>query len=162
MIGFSGPVTITTAHARLLYFKHEDPKTLWSQWPKYLKKCDQIIEEHPRIDYAHSQMCLYFFGPEAKECWAGREIIGHMAKAPEGGGLFDSFSGLAFEWEMNPQDIAKLRDEDLLLQAEKLKGLAGGSLASTWRVVIQPMEANEGESGPLKLGRVTFQFYKMG
>jgi hypothetical protein len=124
---------------------------------------DEIVEGHPRLTFAHNDLYLYFFGPEAKEAWVGREIVGHLAKAPENFNLFDSFQGEGFEWHGELKDLYQLSGEELVGQGEKLKSLAGEALAKTWRVRINPLEmGNLKENHGTEPFKITFQFHKMG
>lgn len=160
MISFSGPNDINFPHGRLLYTKAKGKKEAWSSLANFQQGLDRIVEEHPRLSYAHQDLFIYFFGPEAQEVWVGREIVGHMAKPPQGFFLFDSFKGEGFEWVGNLKDFSNLTGEEVYSQGERLKSLAGKALAKTWRVKIGPMEMSKNEgSEPFK---IAFQFYKMG
>lgn len=162
MIRFTGPETITFPHARLLYQKVLAPENAWKSVMEVSSKIDKIIEEHPRLSFAHDRYHLYFFGPDANEAWVGREIIGHLSRNPEGLFLFDSYQGPGFQWETDLENLKKISGSELISQGERLKSLAGEALAKTWRVEIQGMESFErNDSAASSLGKVAFQFYKI-
>jgi hypothetical protein len=156
-----GPFKQTLPHARLFYARHFSPESLWSEWPSLLKSLDETIGSHPRLSLANSGLYLYFFGEEAKEAWVGREIIGHISKAPEGMGVFDSFKTEAFCWKVPNESSLNMTGEDLLKTAYKLRALAGEALADTWRVALTPAEPWTPLGDVHKeMADVTFQFYK--
>lgn len=162
MIGpFQGPEVQSVPHARLLYARHFQPESLWNDWPTLLKSLDDVISEHPRLELANSGLYLYFFGSEAKEAWLGREIVGHLSKAPEGFGTFDSFKTEVFSWSLPKEQMVKIKGPEVLESAEKLRALAGSELASTWRAALSPLEPWTQEGDVHKdLPAATFQFYK--
>ena len=162
MIGpIEGPTLQTVPHARLLYSRHFEPTTLWSEWAAHLNGLDALISEHPRLELANSGLYLYFFGPEAKESWVGREIVGHLNKAPEGFGVFDSYKSEVFNWVVPQEKSLDLKASELLKTAQNLRDLAGESLADTWRVALESVEPwTKSGQGAKEIPQVTFQFYK--
>lgn|GEM_PF-2305349 len=162
MIGpLIGPLNEMAPHARLLYQRHYSPEDVWSSWTGIVKIIDQIVIEQPRLELANSGLYFYFFGKESVEAWVGREIIGHMAAPPEGLGLFDSFKGEIFSWEVPESVVHKMTGPLLLETALSLRALAGTALADTWRVMLQPLEPFD-DFGHIQkeMPKVTFQFYK--
>lgn len=156
-----GPETLKVPHARLLYTRHFEPEKLWQDWPAHVKNLDRVIEEHPRLNLANTGLYLYFFGPEAKEAWVGREIVGHLARSPEGFATFDSFQSDAFCWQAKAEQLIAVSGQDLLKSAYSLRELAGEALADTWRVALSPLEPWTQDGNIHKdLPSVTFQFYK--
>lgn len=167
MIGpFSEPTTSVAPHARLLFADHLKANEVWSKWPEALQIIDRYIENHPRLGLANDGLYLYFFGSEGRAqgdqvAWVGREITGHVSRPDQGLKTFDSFRGEVFNWDLPCDQLPKLDGEGLLRAAGQLKGLAGGALADTWRVILHPLEPWKRDSGNNKdLPQVTFQFYK--
>jgi hypothetical protein len=168
MIGpFSEPVPAIAPHARLLYADHLKATELWSKWPEALQIIDRYIDNHPRLNLANDGLYLYFFSGQDQEkaddqvAWVGREITGHVSRADQGLKTFDSFKSEVFNWELPSDQFGKLDGSGLLRVAGQLRGLAGGALADTWRVILHPMEPWRRDPEINKdLPRVTFQFYK--
>lgn len=168
MIGpFSEPTIGIAPHARLLFADHLNALDVWSKWPEASQIIDRYIENHPRLALANDGLYLYFFsnqeggGSSNQVAWVGREITGHVSRPDQGLKTFDSFKGEVFNWDLPSDQLGKLDGDGLLRAAGQLKGLAGSSLADTWRVIIHPMEPWKRDSGINKdLPQVTFQFYK--
>lgn len=166
MIGpFSEPVAAIAPHGRLLFADHLKANEVWSQWPHALQIIDRYIENHPRLALANDGLYLYFFSAGDKNqdqvAWVGREITGHVARPDQGLKTFDSFKGEVFNWELPLDQFEKVDGSGVLRIAEQLRGLAGGALAETWRVILHPMEPWRRDLGINKdLPQVTFQFYK--
>ena len=126
-----------------------------------LKSLDETISSHPRLSLANSGLYLYFFGPTAKEAWLGREIIGHLSKAPEGMDIFDSFKSEAFCWSIPQGELENISGREIINSAQSLRGLAGEALADTWRIAIEPVEPwTAAGSVHKEMPEATFQFYK--
>ncbi len=159
MIGpFEGPQLKIVPHARLFYQISDEPSGLWSGWPKYLEEIDSFVEEHPRLHFAHNSFFLYFFGPEAKEAWVGREVIGHTSQLPKDINSFDSFKGEVFEWNLSGDHAFKLLDEQVFEAERQLRTLAGEALAPTWRLKLDIEKGLNGATNPTN---ASFQFYKL-
>jgi len=163
MIGpFIGPTRITCPNARLLYQRFFNVEAALSGLPSALKSIDSLIDEHPRLERANNNFYLYFFGDDAKECWHGREIIGHLAQTREPFGIYDTFKGEAFSWKVENLNWSNLSTKDLLGAERNLRSLAGESLGPTWRICFSPIDnaghMNSDSDFPLSL---SFHFFKM-
>jgi hypothetical protein len=157
---FSGPVSVTTPHARFLYTEYAEPSEAWKNLLKTQVAIDEIIESHPRLEKAHEDCHLVFFDGSSKT-WVGREIIGHMSSWPSPFQAFDSYKGEAFEWSIEDSNLAP-QVEDLLTWKAQLASLAPAALAPTWRLRLSPMECLDTESDNAVgfLPNISFQFFK--
>jgi hypothetical protein len=155
---FEGPVLKKTGHARLLYLPHDNPKSLWSEWPEKLNLLDDYLKNQPRLNTATDKIYLYFFGPDKSTAWFGREIIGHPTRLPEGLASFDSFASEVFEWRLPRHEGFKLTGGEVLGVEKQLRSLAQEALAPTWRVEISGVEP---WMRSVDNYDVAFQFYKL-
>lgn len=161
MIGpLIGPETTKTPHGRLLYKAVTDLKGLGDLIPGVLAEIDQLIDAHPNLHYANSDLQITFFGSEAKVVWVGREIIGHLSKAPEGFGTFDTYAGECFSWKLaSEKDNLLWAYEELLNIADSCRSLAPAALATTWRIVLGPLSEKQ-TGNMIEKPQFTFQFFK--
>ena len=163
MISFTGPETVKTPHSRLLYKKYGLKEgAIMGLWSELITECDQFIDQLPRMERANEHSYIYFFGPEAKEFWIGREIIGDLPKSDKNWFTFDAFRGEALSWEIKDQKLLFDESIDLQRSAEQLHGLAGESLSKTWRVRISPLEiVEDADQKRIKNPvQISFQFFK--
>jgi hypothetical protein len=157
---FSGPATVITPHARLLYREFDSSELAWKGLLGTIVEIDRLIESHPRLEKADTH-CFVVFSTGSDKVWVGREIIGHRSSWPDGFKVFDTFKGEAFEWQLEqmrePPVIA-----DILYWGGQLMSLAPASLATTWRVKLSPMEnlTLGGDDAVSRMPNISFQFFK--
>jgi hypothetical protein len=157
---FSGPFTIITPHARLLYKEFESASLAWESLMGTIIEIDELIESHPRLEKADTH-CFVVFSTSSEKVWVGREIIGHRSSWPNSFKIFDTFKGEAFEWRLEGAEECPMIQE-ILQWKEQLTGLAPTSLAATWRMKLSPMEGLTINSNNAvgKIPNIAFQFFK--
>ena len=160
MLKFQGPYSEKSSHARLLYraVKMDGPLSFKALY-EVLNEIDSFIQASPRLAKANTSAYLYFFGDKAKEYWIGRELTGFLSSSEKNFKVFDSFRGEVLSWSLEDNPVGDLDLNSFVHHSEQLKGLAGESLASTWRVKIGPVEDFKGEKA-IKSPQITFQFFK--
>lgn len=160
MLKFDGPHFESSPHARFLYKSFSVDQTDLSVVYKVIMELDEFITKSPRIHKAHENIYIYFFGPEAKEFWVGREITGFIPKSITEFKVFDSYRGEVLTWNILGSITAQREElKQWILHSEQLRSLAGEALAMTWRVKIGPLEMiSDGQA--LKSPHISFQFFK--
>ncbi len=161
MLQFNGPYSEKTPHARLLYrsFNVAQECSL-SKLYEMINELDQFVDHSPRIQKAHENIYIYFFGDKSPEYWIGREITGFVPNSVTDYKVFDSYRGEALSWEL--VDNGKVDNWNLdgwRQHAKQLTSLAGEALAMTWRVEIGPLEMLTNKKLEKK-PQISFQFFK--